>query len=135
MTDRFQFVPPAVAVAAWGAIEPLIVEVIERAQGGQSPDDVLTCIQTGRMQLWREIDSGTIGLTEILEFPRYKVMLIYMVAGSGARDWIAQGQQQLERFARQHGCKFLEFMGRPGWERLARNLGYGAKLIKMRKEL
>lgn len=131
--DRFQLVPPEVAVAAWDAIEPLIVEVIERAQGGQTPDDVLTCIQTGRMQLWREIRSGTIGLTEIQQFPRHRVMLIYMVAGSGAQDWIAHGQQQLERHARQNGCKFIDFMGRPGWERLARNMGYGAKLIKMRK--
>lgn len=123
------------AVRDWDYYEPLIARVVERAGSGSTPDDVLTCVQSGDMQLWRIVNDQGLVVTEIQAYPRHRLLLIYMTAGVNALDWMTEGQQQLEAFAKLHSCKYIEFMGRPGWEKYALRYGYGHKLIKMRKEI
>jgi|SRR5882672_1188024 len=130
----FVLIPPREALAEWGRYDRPIASVLEEFDAGQTIEDVLTCIQTGRMQLWRELSRRAVGVTEVLEFPKYRVLLVYIVVGSGVRDW-AGGLQQLERYARARGCKYLEFVGRPGWEKLAALHGFDRKFIRMRKSM
>lgn len=125
----------AEAVECWAFYEPFIASVIVTANSGQYPDDVLTCVQLGTMQLWRISDDRGIAVTEIQDYPRYRQLLIYMVAGYAAPSWIAEGQTQLEAFAKVSGCKHMLFHGRPGWEHYCERLGYGHKQILMRKDL
>jgi hypothetical protein len=135
MTDVITLVRPRDVIAEWSYFAPLIQQVIDKVGGGQYADDVLTCVQRGVMQVWRISDDRGMVVTELQTFPRFGILLVYMVAGEHAPDWIAQGQQQLEAFAKSHGCRFMEFLGRPGWERYTRPLGYDHKLVRMRKEL
>lgn len=89
----------------------------------------------GDMQLWKLVDGHAMGVTQIQTFPQFRLLLVYMVAGEHARDWLLKGSQQLEAFAKSNHCRFIDFQGRPGWERYAAPLGYGRKQIRMRKEL
>ena len=130
-----RLVPPREAIDRWFHFEPLITRVLDRVQGGQWSDDVLTCVQLGSMHLWDIRDGEAVCITELQNFPRYRQLLIYMVAGEHARDWIASGDRQLTDFAKLHRCKYVVFHGRPGWERYAKRFGYDSKLIIMRKEV
>ncbi|MFA5996175.1 MAG: hypothetical protein WC790_00410 [Candidatus Paceibacterota bacterium] len=121
------------AVNGWDTFEPLIRRVLKRADSGHFPDDILTCVQHGGMQLWSISGDRGIAVTEIQDYSRYRQLLVYMVAGKHARDWLAEGQQQLEAFAKSTGCQFMAFQGRPGWERYCAPLGYTNKMITMRK--
>jgi hypothetical protein len=123
------------AIAEWGFYEPLISKVIRRCRAGVSADDVMSCLQIGSMQLWRDGARKGIAVTEIQKLPQYDLLLIFMVAGRDPREWLAEGQHQLDSFARAVGCKFIEFIGRPGWEKLCHEHGYTEKFIRMRKEV
>ncbi len=123
------------AVARWSDFEPHVRRVLERLDSGQYPDDVLTAIQFGGMHLWDILDGTGVCVTELQAYSRYRQLLVYLVAGGNARDWIAEGQQQLEAFAKSQNCKYMWFQGRPGWERYCKRLGYSDKLVMMRKAL
>ena len=133
--DVLRQVPPDEAIRDWDFYEKQIKRVIERADGGQSPDGVLTCVQLGSMQIWRTLDGRGMAVTELQNYPLYRQLLIYMVAGEGLRDWMHEGHQQLERFAKSNNCTRIEFHGRPGWERWAYDYGYTHKCIRMKKRL
>lgn len=123
------------ALRDWSHYEAQIMRVVERGDAPHWPDDILTCLQRGTMQLWRTLDAAGIGVTELQDFPRYKQLLIYMVAGENAQDWLHGAHQQLEAFAISHGCTRMEFHGRPGWAKWCQALGYEHKRIVMTKEL
>lgn len=133
--DVIRLVPVAEVIADWAYYEPLIRKVMERADSGHVPDDVLTCVQFGTMQIWRIIGDQGMAVTEIIPFTRYRLFLVYMVAGENAQDWIAKGQQQLEAFAKSQNCTRMEFQGRPGWQRYCSKLGYTDTYVRMRKEI
>jgi len=133
MTIHQVFAPEA--LGDWDFYEKRIERVMRRSASGVNAEDVLTCLQLGNMQLWRTDNHKGIAVTEIQVYPQYKVLLIFMVAGEDARTWLAEGQQQLDSFAKKSGCKFVELIGRPGWERALRDQGYTEKFIRMRKEV
>lgn len=136
MTRPIARVPAREALAHWlEKYEPLVLSAMSRGHVGQHADDILTHIQTGRMQLWRSVNGLGIAVTEIQDYPRFRQLLVFMVAGESAQDWLADGHQQLEAFAKSKDCQFMIFHGRPGWEKFVRTFGYEAKQIIMRKEL
>jgi hypothetical protein len=123
------------ALKDWPYFEAHIVRTIARVDLPHTAEDILTCIQLGSMQLWRMSSCNAMCVTEIQTFTRYRLLLIYVVAGEKARDWLSEGSRQLAAFAQSHNCKYIDFHGRPGWERYARRYGFGRKLIVMRREL
>ena len=126
-------IPAAEALRDWDMYERQIMRVVERADSPHMPDDILTCIQQGSMQLWRTPSGDGIGVTELQTFPRYKRLLLYMVAGENARDWLTGADQQLEAFAQSHGCTRMVFYGRPGWTKWCPAFGYEPTLVMMVK--
>lgn len=123
------------AIEDWTYYERQLRRVIEKADSGQSTDDVLSCLQRGTMQLWRSADGTGVALTELQDYPRYRQLLIYMVAGENLSAWMAEGHAALEEFARANACTRIEFIGRPGWEKVLQGFGYNHKLIRMNKRL
>ena len=128
-------VPPAEVVAQWSRYAELVQRVLTRVNSGLFPDDVLTAIQIGSMHLWDILDGQAVVITEIQEYTKYRQLLIFLVAGTRAKDWIASGNQQLTAFAKSRNCKYVVFQGRPGWERYARKFGYTDKFVMMRQEI
>lgn len=128
-------VSPRDALRDWAWYERQIERVIERADGPQTTEDILTAIQFGRMHLWRSADGTGMGLTELQVYPRYRQLLIYMVAGHNMLSWIREGAKVFEQFAREMSCTRISFHGRPGWEKLAESMGFTHKMIRMSKRL
>ena len=126
---------PREAVAQWDRLEPLVQRVFDRIDGALFPDDVLTAVQFGNMHIWDILDGQAVCVTELQAYPKYRQLLIYLVAGLKAADWITSGNQQLTAFAKSQNCKYVVFQGRPGWEKYARRFGYTDKIIMMRKRV
>ncbi len=133
--DALRLLSPREALDEWDRLEPHIRRVLEYVDSGQLPDDVLTAAQLGSMQIWNILDGKAVCVTELQTFTRYRQLLIYLVAGARPQDWIAQGQRQLEAFAKQNSCRYMIYKGRPGWERYARQFGWGDKFVMLRKAL
>lgn len=133
--DAFRRVPVTEALERWAFFRPQLERVITRMDVGDTADGVLTSLQLGHMQLWSTAGGQAAVVTEIQTFPKYRLLLIYLVAGENAQDWLATGDQQLAAFAKSEQCKYIEFQGRPGWEKHARRFGYDDKVIRMRKRV
>lgn len=126
-------VPVREAIAEWDFYEKMIGKILRRADVGSTTEDVLTCLQEGKMQLWRDATRRGIAVTQIQVYPLFKVLLIFMVAGRDVQDWLKDGHQQLDSFARDSGCKYVDFIGRRGWAKLVRDFGYDKEFIWLRR--
>lgn len=123
------------AVVGWDSYADKLQTVIDRVNAAHDTDAILAGIQSGAMQLW-DIDGGRgVCVTEIQDFPRYRQLLVLMVAGTASADWLADGQEALEGFARNEGCTHMALIGRPGWRRACEALGYGRHMVFMQKDL
>ena len=123
------------AITAWDSYADKLQEVIDRVDDGHDTDAILAVIKTGAMQLW-DIDGGRgVCVTEVQEFPRYRQLLVLMVAGTASADWLPAGQRALEAFARDEDCARMALIGRPGWRKACEDLGYGRHMVFMQKEL
>jgi hypothetical protein len=94
-------------------------------------EDILEKIDAGLMQAWRQGES--IAVTEVMTAPRKKYLNIFLAVGDLAEIEIIR--QQIERFAREQGCSFIQATGRGGWVRYAATQGYAAVQTIYRKEL
>ena len=126
-------VSPREAITEWDFYERMIGKILRRADVGSTTEDVLTCLQSGKMQLWRDATRKGIAVTQIQVYPLFKVLLIFMVAGRDVQDWLKDGHQQLDSFARDSGCKYMDFIGRKGWAKLVREFGYDKEFIWLRR--
>jgi hypothetical protein len=128
-------VAPAEVLSDWSYYEAHLSRVIAKTDAELWPDDILTCIQRGAMQMWRALEGDAIGVTELQTFPRYKQLLLYAVAGEDASEWLTGADHDLEAFALSHGCTRMEFHGRPGWQKSCRAFGYTTTLVCMKKRI
>lgn len=128
-------VAPGSILTEWGNIEPLLFRVIDRVDSGHTPEDILTQLQTGQLQLWKIGDWQAMAVTQVVNLPQMLTLSVYMAAGADADRWMSTLCDTLVDWARQLGCKYLEFYGRPGWQRKAAHLGFNQTYTVMRREI
>ena len=106
---------------AWVIVGPMLEKAIPPSDGNIFLIDVLYRILSGSDQLWvAENDQGIVGcaVTQVLVFPRKKVLSITFVAGSDLETW-KYHEAMLVKFAKEQGCTALEGYARQGWSRRA----------------
>lgn len=93
-------------------------------RGGQwEPEDLLRDVENKRRQLWVAEVDGEVGaavLTTISD-DRDQSCIITHAAGRNRKDWLHL-LGFLEDWARSIGCKRLEAVARPGWERILKDM-------------
>ena len=110
---------------------PKLVKALQRIET-HTPDDVLDALNRGAMQLWHKNDS--IVVTEVAVYPRLKACRVFLAAGDFDDVWDLM-DNQVEPWARNHGCKRIEGHGRLGWKKSAEQRGYVTLNLVMKKEL
>lgn len=86
--------------AAWPTVEPLIRKALDKAGDRRfSPLSIKKALKRREMQLWG--DDGLIVITEVRQYPRIKVFLIFLVSGKMDID----AEPVLETYARASGCR------------------------------
>lgn len=82
-------------------------------------------LRDNHMQMWAVVEEEVIVflmLTQILVFPRARILQIVWGFGEGMNRYFGHLEGIVQRFAAVHGCKRIEIVGREGWVRRTRKL-------------
>ena len=103
------------------------------AQGGGTHAfyDVMEMLLDGRAQWWQHGEG--IVITELRQQPQFRELSVWLVAGH-LPDCAAL-QPRIEAFAREHGCVRAIGIGRRGWVRAARAMGFTPSGVELRRNL
>jgi len=93
--------------------------------------DVLPMLLDGRAQWWQRGDG--VAITELRRHPKLLELNCWLVAGN-LRDCIAL-QPEIEDWARRQGAARVVGIGRPGWERVSRAMGFSPVGVALRRDL
>jgi hypothetical protein len=123
---------------AVAAVLPYLKVSEEWSSGRSSVDDIVRFIITGQMQLWLVFDQEKVYghfITEIKEYPQAKFLTIqYCAMEPGTMESVEDKMQEYtERFAKDAGCIGIEFIGRPGWRRVANTRDYDLQSVIYQK--
>jgi len=95
-----------------------------------SCDDIKALLKESKAQLF--YTSSSFCVTEIIQYPRIKVLNIFLMSGDmAAIDCLGM----IEQWAITQGCSEIEETGRRGWVKILYTLGYEQTTITMRKRL
>ena len=101
-------------------------------------EDIKEFCKQGAMQLWLVVsDFDTVlatVVTEVRNYPNYKVCDARIVTGQKMKLWIHH-LADLEKWAKDQGCKKMELFARPGWEKIMKKKGYKKTHVQIEKEL
>jgi len=95
-------------------------EALAHMGGTHTFQDVLDAIKDGQMQSFAE--GNTWVVTQVLDFPRKRVLEIILVAGE-----MAEAEALYEKvlsFGREIGCQLVRTFGRDGWAKQAKTNGW-----------
>jgi type II secretory pathway component PulJ len=127
----------------WGIVEKDIKSAL--AYSGQLTDSdfVFDTLKEGKFQLWvlwdkkqsKAVDKyfGVV-VTEIIKRKFGKVCHIYIMTGKQRTKW-QHLITKVEDFAKQEGCKMMELIARPGWQRVLDDYGYKRTHVVLEKQI
>lgn len=97
------------------------------AIGGQTHtrEDILAGLKDGKLQCWSTDDS--IVITEVIKYPRKKILHAWIVAGDFAT--IMAHLPAIQKFAEDNGCSAITTTGRRGFLRRLPEFGFKPKLV------
>jgi hypothetical protein len=104
----------------WDRCRPWIEAALGYDNGGHTVEDVQAKVASGLMQFW-PAPRGCI-ITEILQFPRRKMVNVYLAGGE--LDQLADMQDAIIAWAKENGCTGAMLSGRKGWERVFSQYGW-----------
>lgn len=93
---------------------------------------------SGRFQCWGVGSAHTIhavAFTEIAVYPASTVFRIFMAFGEGFEEYIPILEASYEKFAVDAGCTHAEVVGRSGWKKPMKELGFEQVNIVLSKSL
>lgn len=105
--------------------EPLIRKMYEGIRkksfviGLFSPESIMEALKNRDMQLWigvEEMEIKCCFITEIVAYPKARVLVVQFAYGIG-RKFIKPAVWLCRRYAKAHGCRYMNFGGRRGWKR------------------
>jgi hypothetical protein len=106
-------------------------KALDRGGNTHTIDDVVAMVNTGHAMFWEKGDGVVV--TELVTFPRLKVVRYWLVAG--ALDDVLALQNDIDTWARFNGCQMATASGRKGWGRAAASSGWKPDLITFYKDL
>ncbi len=104
----------------WPQVEPFLKSALMRWLPVYFLCDLLEMVKKDELQLWVVTDNEEkklygAALTQILVYPRARIMNIFMLGGKDWKKWKGDISSAMERFARDQKCDFLQSIGREGW--------------------
>jgi histone acetyltransferase (RNA polymerase elongator complex component) len=73
-------------------------------------------------------------VTEIIKRKHGKVCHVYIVTGRQMSKW-QHLINRVEEFAKDEGCKMMELIARPGWQKVYNNHGYKKTHVVLEKQI
>lgn len=109
-----------------------IEDALKYADDSHSFADIKAAVERGELQFWPGVHSVII--TEVVEFPRYKALNLFL---AGGKLWELDAMlPEVEKFAEVVGADRITLNGRKGWTRsFVAQRGYREKSVVMEKIL
>jgi hypothetical protein len=97
-------------------VREFILPALALCGGTHNEDDVLAGIYSGKFVLWVPDDQSAALVSEIITYPRLKVLNCFL--GGGSLHGLQSLEKRITVFAHQMGCTKLRIIGRDGWLRV-----------------
>jgi hypothetical protein len=110
---------------------PWIEAALEHSGGTHTFDDIVSAVYAGQMQFWPA--ENACAVTEIVNFPRRKVLHIFLAGGN--MQEIVDMDGPAADFAKANGCTAMTIAGRRGWKKILEHKGYSERFTTLSKEL
>jgi len=123
----------------WILVKDLIQKACDFSDGFADAEDFKKWLEQGTMQLWVAWDNEEkkvkcVCITEIKQYPKYKVCGCKITTGTDYRSWL-DFMDNVVNWARSVGCKKMEIFTRPGWEKLLKHKGFVKTHVQLEKIL
>ena len=122
----------------WTIIRQVLEKHPEMWEKGQTLPSLRLLLDTGAMVAWVVMKNSTMYMilfTIELEYPACKSLQVVMGAGKELGDYLGTIASAMEAWAHRRGCKYVEVVGRKGWERRLAQFGYSHLQCTLIKEL
>ena len=130
-------VSPDILPRIWTWAKPLLIETEETWGEYYTIESLFNMIDKGEAQLWTVNDADgffLVLLTELLEFPKVRVLNILTLAGSNLEDSIGF-LDYVENWACKQGATKSIGIGRKGFLRVLQPYGYRQKGVAFTKNI
>ena len=128
----------------WPFIEPFIARALDRGDGRYSLEDIKHYLIDGVARAWlieeinvleqvKEIKACFV--LELMQYPQLLVCNVLALAGKDIEQWLPFVEAAVEDIARNQDAKRIEIIGRLGWKRILKPLGYRETACFLAKEL
>lgn len=118
------------AVGGLEGAEDKLQRALDAAGNTYTLDDLRALIAARGAQLWR-VNECSVIVTEIIQYPQKRVLNVFLAAGELGP--ILDAVPDLEAFAKDMKCDWIELTGRRGW--LRKLNGWRPKSVTMTKEI
>ncbi len=120
MESTVALVSPDEITGLWPHVSDLLEKAQPHSEGELATEDYYPLLKSAQMQLWVAVEQRQViaaMVTQIIPYPRKKVLRIIAIGGSGMERWISF-LPKVEQFARNLECDSLEAWGRKGWKKI-----------------
>jgi len=118
-------------LAAFASAAPMLQRALDRGQGQFTLGDIKDRVMEGELQLWH--GEGYAAVTEVLNYPQRRVVLVHLAGGDLAP--LVEAEGDLVKFARAVEATGIEIIGRKGWVKALRDRGYQETAVHLFKEV
>ena len=127
----------------WSLVEKDIKSALTYSGQLTDSDYVFETAKEDKFQVWviwdkkeKQTSDKYFGVvvTEIIKRKHGKVCHVYIVTGRQMSKW-QHLISRVEEFAKNEGCKMMELIARPGWQKVYNNYGYKKTHIVLEKQI
>jgi len=136
-TRQLLLVTPALLPQVWPQVEHLFLENANLWDEYYTIKSFPQMFHAERMQLWTMNDADEfllVMVTEIIAYPKMKVMNVLYMMGEELLDGL-KFIEYLERWAWKQGVRKSHAVGRKGFQRLLKPLGYKKHAVAFAKDI
>ena len=116
----------------WEKVLPFLDEAVKTSDGRMSTANTFDRIMSQQIFLWVAYDETTLQLhgaatTHVTLYDSVKFLTVELLGGNEFFEWRDQMQQALVKLAIAEGARGIELIGREGWVRALKDLGWKPK--------
>ena len=115
----------------WDEVSPLIEKALLHAEGELVPEDIKKHLDKGDLRLWVALENKDViaaMVTEIIQYPRKKIVRIITLAGKDMSMWY-DFLPMIEGYAIRNNCSSLEAWTRKGMTRKLKDWKHSYDII------
>lgn len=119
-----KYLSPADVSKDWESIGPLLQRVLDKFDYGSDASDIYADVISGRRVMWSINDLEGLAVLSVTNLPKFSTLDVDCLAGDNMDKWLAPFIDQLTKYAKVLGCKYVDASGRKGWIRQLKQFGF-----------